>query len=260
MPVTFWTFLVGTLAIAGAPGLAGFFSKDEILWHTWASGHVGLWLVAVIAATLTAFYMFRLLFLTFFGEIRASHEVAEHVHESPAVMTIPLVILALLSIVGGWVGLPEGWLWGPAIGRFLAPATGHPHLDHHGAIGEGTLMAIATAMAAAGATLAWLFYIRRPELPAELAARFRALHELLAGKYWVDELYDALIVRPYVRLSTALWRFIDQGVIDGAVNGTASFVTVNGQLWRFVQTGNVQHYALIFLGGVIAVLLYYVAR
>ena len=260
MPVTFWTFLVGTLAIAGAPGLAGFFSKDEILWHTWAAGHPVFWLVAVVTATLTAFYMFRLLFLTFFGAPRAAPEVAAHVHESPATMTVPLVLLAVLSIAGGWVGLPEGWLWGPAIGRFLAPSTGHPHLAHHGAVGEGTLMLVATLLAAAGAALAWLFYVRRPELPGELAGRFRALHALLAGKYWVDELYDALVVRPYVRLSDALWRFVDQGLIDGAVNGTAAFVVVNGQLWRLVQTGNVQHYALVFVGGAAAVLLYYLAR
>jgi NADH-quinone oxidoreductase subunit L len=260
MPITFATFLIGTLAIAGAPGLAGFFSKDEILWHTWATGHPLLWLVAVAAATLTAFYMFRLLFLTFFGESRATPEVAAHVHESPATMTVPLIVLALLSIGGGWVGLPEGWLWGPAIGRFLAPVTGHPHLEHHGIVGEGTLMIVATGMAALGAGLAWLFYVRRPELPARLAARLQGLYALLAGKYWIDEIYDALIVRPYVRFSGMLWRVIDQGLIDGAVNGTAAFVVVNGQLWRLAQTGNVQHYALVFLGGAAAVLLYYVMR
>jgi NADH-quinone oxidoreductase subunit L len=259
MPITFATFLIGTLAIAGAPGLAGFFSKDEILWHAWATGHPLLWLVAVAAATLTAFYMFRLLFLTFFGELRATPEVAAHVHESPAVMTVPLIVLALLSIGGGWVGLPEGWLWGPAIGRFLAPATGHPHLEH-GAVGEGTLMVVATGMAALGAGLAWLFYLRRPELPAQLAARLQGLYSLLAGKYWIDEIYDAFIVRPYVRFSGMLWRVIDQGLIDGAVNGTAAFVVVNGQLWRLAQTGNVQHYALVFLGGAAAALLYYVMR
>ena len=260
MPVTYVTFLVGTLAIAGAPGLAGFFSKDEILWHTFAGGHPVLWLLAVLAATLTAFYMFRLLFLTFFGELRATPEIAEHVHESPRLMTIPLVVLAALSIGGGWVGLPEGWLWGPAFGRFLAPVVGHPHLDHHGMLGEGTLMVIATGMAAAGAVLAWVFYVQRPELPAQLSERFRALHGLLLGKYWIDEIYDAIIVRPYVRFSGVLWRIIDQGIIDGAVHGTAAFVVVNGQLWRFVQTGNVQHYALIFLGGAASVLLYYLVR
>jgi NADH-quinone oxidoreductase subunit L len=260
MPVTWWTFLVGTLAIAGAPGLAGFFSKDEILWHTWASGHTALWAVATLTATLTAFYMFRLLLLTFTGELRAAPEVAHHVHESPAVMTVPLVVLAVASLVGGWVGLPDGWLWGNAFGRFLAPVTGHPHLAEHGEGVEGLLMAVASVLAAAGAALAYVFYVRLPGLPMVLAWRFQPLYDLLVGKYWVDELYDALIVRPYVRLSEGLWRIVDQTVIDGAVNGAATAVLVNGQLWRQVQTGNVQHYALALLGGALAVLYYVLMR
>jgi NADH-quinone oxidoreductase subunit L len=260
MPVTYVTFLIGTLAIAGAPGLAGFFSKDEILWHTWAGGHPVLWLIATITATLTAFYMFRLLFLTFFGELRADHDVAHHVHESPAVMTIPLVILAVMSVVGGWVGLPDHWLWGNQIGHFLAPVTGHPHVDHGGALGEEALMAIATTLAVAGAALAYVFYVRLPGLPMVLSWRLGGVYELLLGKYWVDELYDALIVRPYVRASTFLWRIVDQDLIDGFVNGVAEAVAANGNLWRQAQTGNVQHYALAFLGGVVAILAYYVMR
>jgi NADH-quinone oxidoreductase subunit L len=260
MPVTYVTFLIGTLAIAGAPGLAGFFSKDEILWHTWAGGHTALWLIATCTATLTAFYMFRLLFLTFFGELRADHEVAHHVHESPAVMTMPLVILAVLSVVGGWVGLPDHWLWGNTLGRFLAPVTGHPHVVHGGLLGEEALMAIATALAGAGATLAYVFYVRRPGLPVALSGRLRGIYELLLNKYRVDELYDAIIVRPYVRASTFLWKVVDQGLIDGFVNGLAGAVGANGNLWRHAQTGNVQHYALVFLGGVVAILAYYVMR
>jgi NADH-quinone oxidoreductase subunit L len=260
MPVTFVTFLIGTLAIAGAPGLAGFFSKDEILWHTWAGGHTVLWLVATLTATLTAFYMFRLLFLTFFGELRADHDVAHHVHESPAVMTIPLVILAVLSVVGGWVGLPEHWLWGNRLGEFLAPVTGHPHLEHGGVLGEGALMLIATTLAVVGAALAYVFYLRLPGLPMVLSWRLRGAYETLLNKYWVDELYDAVIVRPYVRVSTFLWRIVDQELIDGFVNGLAGGVAANGNLWRQAQTGNVQHYALVFLGGVVAILAYYVMR
>ncbi|MBI3770433.1 MAG: NADH-quinone oxidoreductase subunit L [Deltaproteobacteria bacterium] len=260
MPVTWWTFLVGTLAIAGAPGFAGFFSKDEILAHTWGTGHHVLWAVGALTAALTAFYMFRLLFLTFTGALRARPEVAHHVHESPALMTGPLVVLALLSIVGGWVGLPEGWLWGPAFGRFLAPITGHPHLGEHGAGVETTLMVVTTLLAAGGATLAYVFYVRRPELPQTIASRFAPVYELLVGKYWVDELYDAVVVRPYVALSTVLWRVVDQTVIDGVVNGVATTVAANGQLWRYAQDGNVQHYALVFLGGAIALLSYYLVR
>src|SRR5882724_13123595 len=238
MPITWWTFLVGTLAIAGAPGFAGFFSKDEILAHTWGTGHYALWAVGALTAGLTAFYMFRLLFLTFFGELRAAPEVAHHVHESPPVMTAPLVILAALSIVGGWVGLPDGWLWGPAFDRFLAPVTGHPALGEHGAGVETALMVVTTLLAAAGATLAYVFYVRMPGLPYLLAWRLKPVYELLVGKYWVDELYDALVVRPYVALSTLLWRIVDQTIIDGAVNGVATAVVVNGQLWRYVQDGN----------------------
>ncbi len=260
MPITFWTFLIGTLAIAGAPGLAGFFSKDEILWHTWSSGHTVLWLIATITATLTAFYMFRLLFLTFFGEIRADHDVAHHVHESPPVMTIPLGVLALLSMVGGWVGLPHHWLWGNPLGEFLAPVTGHPHAAEHGVLGEGALMLIATVLAIAGATVAYVFYIRMPGLPMVLSWRLRRVYELLLDKYRIDELYNAIIVAPYVRLSTFLWKIVDQELIDGFVNGLAGAVGANGRLWRQAQTGNVQHYALAFLGGVVLVLAYYVMR
>jgi len=260
MPITWWTFLVGTLAIAGAPGFAGFFSKDEILAHTWGTGHYALWAVGALTAGLTAFYMFRLLFLTFFGELRAAPEIAHHVHESPPIMTVPLVILAALSIVGGWVGLPEGWLWGPAFGRFLAPVTGHSALGEHGAGVETALMLVATLLAAGGATLAYVFYVRMPGLPYLLAWRLKPVYELLVGKYWIDELYDAVVVRPYVALSNLLWRIVDQMMIDGAVNGVATTVLVNGQLWRYVQDGNVQHYALVFLGGAIALLSYYLVR
>jgi len=259
MPITFVTFLIGTLAIAGAPGLAGFFSKDEILAHTFGGGHYVLWAVGVLTATLTAFYMFRLLFLTFFGELRASEEVAHHVHESPATMTIPLVVLAVLSIVGGWVGLPEGWLWGPAFDRFLAPVTGHAHAAEASAGVDLVLMLVTTVLAIGSATLAYVFYVRLPGLPMILAWRLKPAYDLLSGKYWVDELYDALIVRPYVWASNMLWR-ADQVVIDGAVNGAATAVVVNGQLWRYVQDGNVQHYALVFLGGAIVLLSFYLVR
>jgi NADH-quinone oxidoreductase subunit L len=259
MPVTWWTFLVGTLAIAGAPGLAGFFSKDEILLHAWTSGHPALWVVGALTAALTAFYMFRLLLLTFAGELRAAPEIAHHVHESPPVMTVPLVVLAVLSVVGGWVGLPDHWLWGNVFGRFLAPVLGHPHGEPAAAT-EITLMLVATLLAAAGAAVAYVFYVRVPGLPAILAWRLRGVYELLAGKYWIDELYDTVVVRPYVRASEALWHVVDQLLIDGAVNGTATAVLVNGQLWRHVQSGNVQHYALVFLGGAIALLSYYLLR
>jgi NADH-quinone oxidoreductase subunit L len=260
MPITWWTFLIGTLAIAGGPGLSGFFSKDEILAHTWASGHHALWVVGAITTALTAFYMFRLLFLAFIGEPRATPEVVHHVHESPPIMTVPLVVLAGLSIVGGWVNLPEGWLWGPALGRFLAPVTGHLHVAEHAATEELVLMLVTTLFAAAGAGVAYAFYVRLPGLPLVLAWKLQPIYDVLFNKYWVDELYAALVVRPYVRLSNVLWRVVDQAVIDGVVNGAATAVTANGQLWRYVQDGNVQHYALVFLGGAVALVSYYLVR
>src|SRR6185369_8666902 len=125
----------------------------------------------------------------------------------------------VLSVVGGWVGLPEGWLWGPAFGRFLAPVTGHVDLGEHGHATETVLMLVTTLLAAGGATLAYVFYVRTPGWPQILAWRLKPAYELLVGKYWVDELYDALVVRPYVALSNLLWRVVDQTMIDGAVNG-----------------------------------------
>jgi NADH-quinone oxidoreductase subunit L len=175
-------------------------------------------------------------------------------------MTLPLVILAVLSVVGGWVGLPEHWLWGNRFGAFLAPVTGHPHVAEHGVLGEGALMVIATTLAAAGAYAAYYFYIKMPGLPLILSWRLRGLYELLLDKYRIDELYDAIIVQPYARLSTLLWKVVDVELIDGFVNGLAGAVGANGMLWRRLQTGNVQHYALAFLGGVVLVLAYYVVR
>jgi NADH-quinone oxidoreductase subunit L len=176
-------------------------------------------------------------------------------------MTIPLAILAVLSVVGGWVGLPEHWLWGNRFGEFLAPVTGHPHAaEHAGLLGEGALMLIATTLAVAGAYTAYYFYVKMPGLPMILSWKLRGLYELLRDKYRVDELYDAIVVQPYVRASTMLWKMVDVELIDGFVNGLAGAIGANGMLWRRLQTGNVQHYALVFLGGVVLVLAYYVIR
>jgi NADH-quinone oxidoreductase subunit L len=246
MPVTFWTFAVACAAIAGVPLFAGFFSKDAILFHAFQRSPV-LWAIGVLGAGLTAFYMFRLLFLTFLGESRVDPHV--HVHESPPSMTVPLVVLAVLSVIGGWVGLPE--VFGPDVfGEFLAPVVGaaeHGEASHALEIG---LMAVSVAAAAGGIGLAYAFYLARPELPADLAARFRGLHRLLLDKYRIDQLYDAVIVQPLAGLAHFLWRFVDTLLIDGAVNGVGAFVRAQSITWRVLQTGNVQHYALTFLIGV----------
>ncbi len=252
MPITFWTFAVACCAIAGVPVFSGFFSKDEMLFQAFASdyGHPVLWALGACGALLTAFYMFRLLFLTFFGECRADQHTAEHVHESPPAMTMPLVVLAVLSVVGGWVGLPAGWLWGDRFGDFLAPALALPHAHgEHSAGLEYGLMAASVLVALAG-ILAGVRVLRSiAGAPRSLVGAARGLYDTLLGKYYVDELYDATVVRGTFALANALWRYVDVVVIDGLVNGVGGVVQAQSSLWRRLQTGNVQHYALIFLAG-----------
>jgi NADH-quinone oxidoreductase subunit L len=263
MPATYRTFLIATLAIAGIPGFSGFFSKDQILFNAFAGPHGSpwLWALGALGAGLTAFYMTRLLALTFWGECRAGDKVRHHIHESPPSMTVPLVVLAILSIVGGYVGLPAGWAWGDRFAAFLAPVLGGEHGGHEHALAlEYTLMAVSVAVAAAGIAIAYLMYVARPELPERLRERAAGLHRLLLNKYFVDEIYDQSVVRPTLGFSSWLWRIFDAGVIDGLVNGTAGALTASGRLWRRVQDGNVQHYALSFLVGVAAILAYYVWR
>jgi NADH-quinone oxidoreductase subunit L len=254
MPVTFWTFVIACLAIAGVPPFAGFFSKDAILFHAFTSPHGSpvLWAIGVAGAALTAFYMFRLLFVTFLGETRADHHTAEHVHESPASMTVPLMVLAVLSAVAGFLGVPEALGGHEALAHWLAPVIAHPPGEHHASHAlEFQLMAASVGAGLLGIFTAWLFYVRSPELPARLASSARGLHGLLLDKYRIDELYDATIVRPSLSLARGLWRFVDAFLIDGVVNGVGALFRVQSDTWRRMQTGNVQHYAYTFLVGVI---------
>ena len=264
LPVTFATFLVATLAITGFPGLSGFFSKDEILAAAFQQ-HKLLWGLGLVTAGLTSFYMFRLLFLTFFGASRLSAEAAARVHESPRVMTVPLAILALLSVAGGWVGLPpvlgphllggpEGGFLGPVFADLHhVPGVGHGgHLSH---AAEWALMGASTLVALAGFLGAWRRYGRPAAGPALAAAPARPWQRLLADKYRIDELYDAVIVRPLGALSQFLWRWIDEILIDGIVNFSGLFVRVGGEVLRLFQTGYVQTYAFFMVLGVIVLLL-----
>jgi NADH-quinone oxidoreductase subunit L len=264
MPVTFWTFAVACCAIAGVPFFSGFFSKDAILFHAYTNpeGHWALWAIGIGGAILTAFYMFRLLFLTFFGECRADRHTAEHVHESPPSMTIPLLVLAVLSVVGGYVGLPEAWAWGDRFSEFLAPALSYPTAAHAAEESslEDVLMACSIVAAFSGIALAYLFYLRSPATPENLARRFRGVYETLLNKYWVDEVYGATVVAGTIALANGFWKLVDVLVIDGMVNGVGSFVRSQSAIWRRVQTGNVQHYALTFLVGVIVVVAYFLFR
>ncbi|MFZ5434038.1 MAG: proton-conducting transporter membrane subunit, partial [Calditrichota bacterium] len=257
MPVTYRTFLIGTLAIAGVPGLAGFFSKDEILWKTFEGGHYVLWIIGVVAAFCTAFYMFRLLYLTFFGKFRGSKAAEHHVHESPKTMTWPLMILAGLSVIGGYVGLPHalgGHNW---FGQWLDPVIHTTHETHEMAAHadlstEYGVMLLSVFVALAGIYLAFLWYMKKSNLVKTLGET--GMHSLLENKYWVDQIYDTAISKPLVRGSELLAQYFDVGTIDGLVNGIASFFSAVGGVVRRVQTGVVQNYALFMGLGLLAIL------
>ncbi len=261
IPVTFWTMFMATLAIAGAPGFSGFFSKDEILNEAQRVSPV-LWGFGVLTAGITSFYMFRLLFLTFFGTERYDeHHV--HVHESPKSMTIPLIVLAFLSVCGGWMAAPQLVGGVNQFQHFLAPVLATPaeYTDTTTTVAflsgdaAGILRALLGAPVTAGLLgflLAWWFYIRSPETPKKLAASLSAFYKLLSGKYFIDELYAAAIVRPLVWISDkVLWHVVDEGVIDGTVNGVARVSRETGDRLRYASTGNVRSYAAWILMGVV---------
>jgi NADH-quinone oxidoreductase subunit L len=275
IPITYWTMLIGTIAIAGIPGFSGFFSKDEILDAAGSGPHKNtvLWLLGLIGAGLTSFYMFRLVFLTFFGEERFDHHKV-HVHESPKSMTIPLILLAILSLGGGWVAAPHLMGGTDHFEAFLHPVfaayapqeagveqgvslagsagaageiSGNPTMELvHAITGPPVIVAVL------GLLLAWWFYIRKPELPEKLAKSLHAPYVLLYNKYYVDEIYNALFVAPLLFISKyILWHVIDEGIIDGVVNGTASAARGAGGKLRQLQSGNVRSYASwVVLGAV----------
>jgi NADH-quinone oxidoreductase subunit L len=263
IPWTHGTMLVATLAIAGIPPFAGFFSKDEILGSAFASGHPGVWLAGLVGAVLTSFYMFRLYILCFRGESRVSREAGHHVHEPPPSMLVPLVILAALSVVGGFVGPPmqEG---GHAFERWMRPvfesgaggaAAGHA-VSH---ATEWVLIAMSVAAAGVGILLAFQIYLNQPSLATQLQQRWSAVHRVLFNKYWVDELYNAVVVSPVYRISQRLWKLWDEKVVDGAVNGVGYTLEGISSVLRLFQTGFVGTYALFFALGVL-VLLFHLVR
>ena len=210
----------------------------------------------MITAFMTSFYMFRLLFLTFYGQERLTHEAKHHLHESPPSMTVPLIVLAVLSVIGGWVNLPI-IANGQRLRHWLEPALGAAHeAAEHGAHTslELTLMVASVLVALAGLLVAWVFYVKSPGMPQRLASSFKGLYRAVLNKWYVDEAYDYAIVRPLVGASQFLWRIWDTWVIDGTVNLVGATVSGTGALLRLFQTGYVGTYAFWLVIGVLVIL------
>ena len=322
LPVTYWTFLIGSLAIAGVPLLAGFFSKDEILWKAFSGGHTTVWAVAVVTSLLTATYMFRLVFLTFHGKRAEPHAEAGgdghavavgaagakaggggHLHDAPPAMAIALVLLAVGSVAAGYIGVPKVIGGSNRIEAFLEPSFAVPGIEAGvsgealGAAGaipraeshaeaaavqaaegpaeapgpesakagehqtELVLMAFSSGIAFTGIGLAAYFFLRRRDVTDRIAVSFAGVHRLLLNKYFVDEAYDAVIVQPIYRVSDrGLWKIVDAGLIDGAVNTAGESVSGWSRVLRLLQTGSIRAYALSIFVGVVVILGYYVWR
>jgi NADH-quinone oxidoreductase subunit L len=269
LPVTYRTFVIGSLALAGIPVFAGFFSKDEILSAAAASGlplHWLFWAVGWVTAGLTAFYMFRAVHLTFDGKFRGTHEQEHHLHESPPVMTVPLVILAVGAVVSGWVEIPLV----PHMDRFhqflqpvIASLQGTALAGEHelGTAVEVTLILLSVGLALAGIGAARSIYggDGGAERGRAFEERLPTLHRLLANKWYVDEIYDALIVRPLYGISVVFFKVVDTLFIDGSVRAGAAVTRASGDLGSLTTTGNVRNYALYFFVGVI-VLFWWIVR
>jgi NADH-quinone oxidoreductase subunit L len=264
MPVTFWLMTIATLAIAGFPLLSGFFSKDEILAAAFARGaeakvYYLFWAAGLAAALCTAIYMARLITMTFLGENRTGAKEQEHLHEAPWIMTGPLLVLGALSVIGGAINAPafiggHAWLehW---LEPVVAPAEAlRPVLMPHGST-EYTLMAIAVAIGLGGLWYGWRMTMRSTLVPAAKAMADTGFGRVLFRKYYVDEIYDALIVRPLQAFSDlVLWKQADQGMIDGVVNGAATVARGLGRVGSWLQTGQVGLYVVLFLAGALYVI------
>jgi NADH-quinone oxidoreductase subunit L len=254
LPVTFITMLIGTLAIAGLPPFSGFFSKDEILAHVYEHNKL-MWVIGVFTAFLTAFYMFRMLFLTFYGNYRGTHHAEEKIHESPRSMTIPLIVLAVLSAIGGILGIPESlgghhWLSG-----WLSPVIHHTAQapDH---ATEYMLMGITIVGVLISIFIAYAKYIKKAHVPVPDEGQRSLLGNLSYHKFYVDEIYDMLIRKPLDACSTFFFKILDTKVIDGLVNGLGWSTNEASKGLRLIQTGNVGFYILMMVVGIISMLLY----
>jgi len=259
LPITFITMLIGTIAISGIPPFAGFFSKDEILAHAYAHNKT-LYVIGVITATFTAFYMFRMLYLTFYGKFRGTAEQEHHLHESPATITIPLIVLAVLSIVGGFIGIPEalgGHHW---LEHFLSPVftqseTIMPY-EHLSSSTEITLMIASVTGAVLALIYAYVKYVKNAHVPVADGEERPELVNLSYHKFYIDEIYDWLIRKPLDALSVFFYKVIDLLAIDGFVNGLGKGSVRASKGLRLLQTGNVGFYIFMMVVGIVAILLY----
>jgi NADH-quinone oxidoreductase subunit L len=288
IPTTAITFIIASLAIAGIPPLAGFVSKDAILGHTFEYNKV-LWLIGFITAGLTAFYMFRLVNMTFYGPSHVDHEVEHHIHESPGSMTVPLTVLAVLSVIGGWIGWPASLGGSDRFSQFLDPVMVKHAAEASEAGGgnslgtEWILMLFSVGIACFGIWLAIRWYIQRPEVPGKIEARFPFLYKLIYNKYYVDQIYDAMFVNRVkdlaltlgvfdltfinglgvdgsgwlTRITSSISAVWDSWIVDGLVNLAARIVWIFSWPVRMLQTGRVARYALWMLVGVLLFLGYY---
>ncbi|HEX7674481.1 MAG TPA: NADH-quinone oxidoreductase subunit L [Bdellovibrio sp.] len=266
LPITHFTFLMGWLAIIGMPPFAGFFSKDEILAQAFHSplGSPWLWAAGALGAALTAFYMTRLMALTFWGKSRVPSDV--HPHESPAIMTIPLIVLAVLSVIGGWIGIPH--VIGENLGEipniwehWLHPLIHEvPNMGHMEASTEWALMGTSVGLALISAFVAYTFYVKKPEAPKKFAESIKPVYNLVYNKYFVDEAYFGGIINPLVNGSKNLWYYIDVNFIDKCTYWIGDLMKGMGSLARSLQTGNLQQYAMYIGIGVVVVLSFVIMR
>jgi len=269
MPITYAVFVIAGLSAGGFPGLSGFFSKDEIIWSAYAShSPVGkfVWALGLAGAFFTPFYTFRLIFLTFHGKYRGGqHEThghaghgsnhgEHHIHESPKVMTVPLMLLAVGAVAAGWVGIPPILGGGAHFAEFLKPVVGHP--EFHGTHAEEwSVMGLSTTLALIGLGLSAVLYLKRTDIPGKIADRFRVVYKILYNKYYVDELYNNTIVKPTIWIArNVLVAITDARIIEGIVNGVPGAIGRFSQSLRKVQTGLAQHYGIIMAAGAVFII------
>ncbi|SMC73708.1 NADH-quinone oxidoreductase subunit L [Pedobacter africanus] len=254
LPVTFLTMLIGTIAIAGLPPFSGFFSKDEILAHVYLHDKV-MWGIAVFGAFLTAFYMFRMLFLTFYGKYRGTHHAEEKIHESPKSMTIPLIVLAILSAIGGAIGIPEALGGGHWLSHWLSPVIKHTgEAPDHAT--EYMLMAVSVIGVLISIALAYGKYVKQNHIPVPDEAKRPAFANLSYNKFYFDEIYDAVIRKPLDALSGFCYKIVDNKIVDGIVNGFGWTASEASKGLRLIQSGNVGFYIFMMVIGIISLLLY----